>query len=146
MKKISILFGVLILFSCKSLKTNITKENNKSSEVSIIALIANPQKYHKKRITVKGYFSMEIEGTSIYLSKNDFEKNLFKNGIYLYLGYDSLKEMNIEEPYKGYVKIEGTFNKNLKGSYDYYSGGLENITKIERLYKKGSLTDEYDTD
>lgn len=146
MRKILILLVILNLLGCKSLNKNNSATNKKTEEVSLIAVIANPEKYHKKRIVIKGYFTMETEGQAIYVSKNDYEKGIFKNSIYLYIGYDSLKEMNIEEPYKGYVQIEGIFDKQSKGGYGFSSGGLRDITIIERLYKKGTLTDEYDTD
>lgn len=144
MKKVGLI--ILLVFSylqygCKPLGTE-DLANKKYEDVSLVSVIAYPDRYHKKNITLKGYFTMETEGQAIFISKNDYQTMIFKNAIYLYVDYKSISKMNIEEPYKGYVQIEGTFNKNLKGSYGFYSGGIENITKISRLYKKGSLSDE----
>ncbi|MEC4050179.1 hypothetical protein OX284_012115 [Flavobacterium sp. SUN046] len=148
MKKILIILVssfFILIYGCKPLDNN-TSVNKKSQEVSLISIIANPNKYHKKSIIVKGFFTMETEGQAIFISKNDYQTMIYKNAIYLYIGYDTLKQMDIEEPYKGYVQIEGVFNKNLKGSYGFYSGGIEKITKISRLYKKGTLNDELNMD
>lgn len=142
-KSVIISIFCLFLFGCKS--SNKTT-SIKPEEVSLVSIIANPDKYHKKNVTVMGYFTMETEGQAIYISKSDYQAAIFKNAIYLYIGYDSLKNMDIQQPYKGYIQIEGIFNKNLKGSYGFYSGGFENITKIRRLYKRGSSTDEFNMD
>ena len=37
--------------------------------VSLIRLIANPEKYHGKKIQVTGYINLEFEGDAIYLHK-----------------------------------------------------------------------------
>lgn len=143
MKKVLILFFVFGLLNCTSLNNNKIADD-KIEKVSIISIISTPKKYHNKKIAVKGYYTLETEGYAIYFSKNDYEKNIFKNGLCLYASFETLKELGIEEPYKGYVSIEGVFNKNILGSHDLYSGSIQEITKIERLYKKGSLSDEYD--
>lgn len=146
MRKTLIILIILNLFGCKSVNEFNSTQTNKAHKVSLITLIANPKKYHKKTIVVEGYFSMETEGQAIFISKDAYQTMIFKNALYIYINYDSLKKMSIDEPYKGYVKIEGVFNKDLKGSYDFYSGGLENITNITRLYKKGSSTEEFNMD
>lgn len=146
MRKILITLIVLGFLGCKSAKNSTSIVKDKAESISLISLIANPEKYHKKTVIVEGYFTMETEGQAIFISKNDYQTMMFKNAIYLYINYNSLKEMNIEEPYKGYVKIEGVFNKDLKGSYSSYSGGLEKITNISRLYKRGSSNDEFNMD
>lgn len=143
LKIVIIVFFYISIVGCKS-PSNQSVPLNNLNDTSIISVIANPNAFHKKIIKVKGYFTMETEGQAIYFSKNDYEKAIFKNALYLYISYDSMKQMGIEQPYKGYVEIEGTFNKNSLGSYNFYSGGIENIVKINRLYKRNSQTDEFD--
>ena len=70
----------MILSNCKTLNT----EGKKSERVSLIAVIANPEKFHKKKIIVEGYFIMESEGDAIYVSKNDCTNMIYKNGIFLF--------------------------------------------------------------
>ena len=143
MNKIKRIF-ILIIFGFSLINCKSSSNHKISLYTSIISIIANPKDFHKKTIIVQGYFTMETEGQAIYLSKNDFEKNIFKNALYLYIPYGKIKEMGIELPYKGYVEIQGTFNKNSLGSYGFFSGGIEDISKINRLYKKGSKTEEFD--
>jgi hypothetical protein len=139
-------FMFLLISSCKIGKTERSMSNYNSKDISIISVIANPDNFHKKVIHVKGYFTMETEGQAIYFSKNDYEKAIYKNALFLYIPYEKIKEMGIELPYKGYVEIEGTFDKNSLGSYNFYSGGIKSITEISRLYKRNSQTDELDMD
>jgi len=146
MKRILIILIVLGFFSCKPVNNNVSIAKNKAEKVSLISVIANPKKYHKKTIIIEGYFTMETEGQAIYISKNDYETMMFKSALYLYIDYSTLKEMKVEEPYKGYIKIQGVYNKDLKGSYDFYGGGIEKITSISRLYKRGSSNDEFNMD
>jgi hypothetical protein len=141
MKKSIIL---IVAFLALSFKT--TERKQEAENISIITVIANPEKYHKKTIQIQGYFTNEKEGTAIYLAKNDFQNLIYKNGIYLYIPDNAMEKFKIELPHQGYVTITGVYNKDKKGSYNFYSGGLENITQIDRMYKRGSLRDEYNMD
>ena len=135
--KYLIVLTSLLFFSCSSIN-NKAKSNEKSEKISMIQLISNPEKYHKKRIRIEGYFYIEREGNAIYVSKSDFENLIFKNGIYLNISTEFLKSQEIEQPYKGYVSIEGIFNKDKLGTYNFYSGTIEDVISITRLYKRGS--------
>lgn len=147
MRKILIIFFLAInLFGCKAVDKNISNLNEKAEKVSLISVIANPEKYHKKNIIVEGYFIMETEGNAIYVSKADYSNMLNKNAVYLFTDFDFLKKMGIEAPYRGYVSIEGIFNKDIKGSYDFYSGTFEEVKNISRMYKRGSVNDELNMD
>jgi len=139
MKTIKYLLFLFMLFGCFS-----TKEiADETKYVSIISLIANPEKYDNKRVNVSGYFNLTKDGEAIYNTKIDFENGLFKNAIYLSINYDRLDKYNIGSPYRGYVQIEGVFNKYPNDIKSYFSGRLSDITKIKRLYKIGSDSDEF---
>jgi hypothetical protein len=129
--------------ACKTKKTDekvITFE-----KVSLVNVISNPEKYHKKAIEVKGYFIMESEGDAIYLSKEDCSNMIYKNGIFLFTSKEALSEMGLKPPFKGYVKLRGVFNKNILGSYNFYSGTFDKVIEVSRLLKKGT-TNEYNFD
>lgn len=140
------MLAILFFCHCSTTKTSISSDNNKAQKISMITLLSNPEKYDKKNIIIDGYFTFEKDGVAIYVNKTDYENLLYKNGIYLSITKDFLVNQDIQEPFKGYVTIEGTFNKDKLGSYNYFSGTLENIISISRKYKKGSLTDEYNMD
>lgn len=140
MKNLIAFLLVLILGSCSTInKENSTK---KVEEISLVALISNPEKYHKKRIQIQGYFSYEHEGNAVYINKCDWENLLSKNGVYLQITSDFLEKEGIEKPYKGYVLIEGIFNKDKFGFGGLFSGTFEEVTSIYRLYKRGGENGE----
>jgi hypothetical protein len=52
-----------------------------AEKISLIQLIANPEKYDGKVIEVKGFLSLEFEGNALYLQKDDYEYFNRKNGV-----------------------------------------------------------------
>jgi len=135
-----LLFSFLFLFfGCFSSK----KDACETKYVSIISLIANPEKYNNKKVNISGYFNITRDGEAVYNTKVDFENGLFKNAIYLSINYNELYKFNIEPPYRGYVQIEGIFTKYPDRFKSHFSGRLSNITKIKRLYKIESDSDEF---
>ncbi|MCL5990660.1 MAG: hypothetical protein M1419_00975 [Bacteroidetes bacterium] len=100
--------------------------------VSMISLIANPEKYHGKIIRVVGYLYLEFESNGIYFHKEDFDKGTF-NGFWVSipLNYKTpYKKLQIEFNHK-YVIIQGTFDMNDKGHLGDWYGSIKYITSIE---------------
>ncbi len=137
-KNILLIIILLVTFGCKS----VTEKSN-AERISIIELIGNPKKYHKKKVEIQGYFTNENEGTAIYISKNDFQTAIFKNAVYLYYSQEAMQKFEIEPPFQGYVTIVGIYNKDKKGSYNFFSGGFEEVISIQRMYKRNGINDEY---
>ena len=124
----------ILFFSIKgfSQKDTIAKpkevEQRKEAEyVSIISLIANPEKYDGKRIHVSGYMSAEFEGTAIYLSREDFDNNIYKNSVFLLIG----KGDKYQFFHKEYVTLEGTFIIG-GGHMSMFSGMIKDIDYIRK--------------
>lgn len=125
---------LLIFCSIKTFAQNDTiskprqiKERPKSEDVSIISLIANPEKYYGKRVTVRGYMITEFEGTAIYLSREDFDNKIYKNSIFLLIG----KGSDYQYYNKEYVGLDGTFIKG-NGHMGLFSGMLKDISYITK--------------
>ena len=95
--------------------------------VSMIQLIANPERFDGKRVKVVGFVHFELESSSaVYLHREDFEHGLLLNR----LGADLRAEIA-----KGhaaindhYVLLEGTFRA---GEYGFSSGALVDITSAD---------------
>ena len=103
-------------------------EPKKQTEyVSIISLIANPEKYNGKRIGISGYMSAEFEGTAIYLSREDFDNRINKNSIFLLIG----KGENYQIYHKEYVSLEGTFIIG-GGHMGLYSGMIKDVEYVRK--------------
>jgi hypothetical protein len=52
-----------------SINANKTLSDSLVEEVSLIQLIATPERYHGKFVEVIGYMNLEFEGNAIYLHK-----------------------------------------------------------------------------
>lgn len=103
-------------------------EKHEEFNVSLIQLIATPEKYHGKKVLVIGYLNIEFEGNAIYLHEEDYKHGLDKNAFWV----DFSKEIKPEKYSKSYVIIEGTFNMNRQGHFGLFSGTIENITRLDR--------------
>jgi hypothetical protein len=131
--KLKLIIFLLIVCSLKTFAQNDTiqkpreiKARPKSENISIISLIANPEKYYGKRVTVSGYMSSEFEGTAIYLSRDDFDNRINKNAIFLLIDSD-----NYRFYHKEYVTLDGTFT-NGSGHMGLYSGMLKDVEYLRK--------------
>lgn len=95
--------------------------------VSMIQLIANPDKYDKQYIQVIGYLLLEYERTVLYTSSLDYEHSISHNAIQL-----KIPDMEIySKENKKYVLIEGIFNMKTYGRRGLmYSGSIEKINRL----------------
>ena len=125
MKKLYSLILVSIFFV-----TGCQTSSNENINVSMISLIANPEKYDNKMVTVIGVGNLEFEGNKVCLSKNDLDYHISGNCFWLELSeetpYEEAKNLNGK-----YVIIEGTFDVKNKGHFGRYSGTITNITRYE---------------
>ncbi|MBI4707625.1 MAG: hypothetical protein HY761_06845 [Candidatus Omnitrophica bacterium] len=125
MKKFIIILFFLsfILFETISFSQKMTRY---PLQISIINLIATPEKFHGEKILVSGFVQIDFEGNAIYLSKTDCEKIFTKNAIWLSI--DHIKEFdNFKE---GYATIEGVFDAMDNGHGDMFSGSIKKITRV----------------
>ena len=127
-------------------------DSNQILDVSIIQLIANPEKYHGKMVRIDGVADIDHHGLgALYLTKycwyNIVQSNalffglgrkfvddglwITDEGIWLTVVDDLVPLKDAEEKYNGkYVLIEGTFDMNYKGKRQQHVGGIINITRF----------------
>ena len=96
-------------------------------DVSMIQLIANPEKFHQAPVRVIGFAIIEFEGTAIYLSREFAEHGLTKNAVWI----DVQPLEQFEQYDKKYVLVEGVFDKDDRGHLNLFSGCLKHISRIE---------------
>ena len=113
------------------------RANQRAIGVSIINLIATPEKYHNKLVRVIGVGRIEFEGNTLYLSKDDYLYGVHKNAIWISVNYKALNttEKELEKWNGKYVILEGIFNKKNTGHMNMFSGSIENITRYD-LWEK----------
>ena len=108
-------------------------------EVSLVRLIANPDLYHDKPVRVEGFLNVEFEGTALYLSRDDSNYLINRNGLWISFGrdLDSWKTQGLspEKFKRRFVLIEGVFDKGFLGHMGAFSGGIREIWRVMELTK-----------
>jgi starvation-inducible outer membrane lipoprotein len=102
-------------------------------DLSMLALISNPQTYDKQRVRIKGFIHLEFEGNCIYLHEEDFTQHIEKNGLCLEFknqgAVDSIFKFSDH-----YVTIEGVFDSHNLGYMSMNSGCIKQITSLDVHY------------
>ena len=78
------------------------------NDVSIIRLIATPEKYQGSYVRIIGFVRLEFEGNAIYLSKDDERYAVYRNG--LWLNVPGEVWANAKQYDGKFCLLEGTFN------------------------------------
>jgi hypothetical protein len=138
-KYLILAFLTLTQISCaqKSEKSENTNTNNEpemeytsNHTLSLVNLIATPEKYHGKKVQIIGFLNIEFEGNGIYLHKDDYEHGIYSNGFWVSIDQKTGKTISNNKLNKSYVLIEGAFNMKQRGHMGLWSGEIENITRI----------------
>jgi hypothetical protein len=93
-------------------------------------LVANPTEFHGKIVRVIGFCRLEFEGNALYLHREDFERGITRNAVWLSVGWPVPKERR--QLSDEYVLVEGTFNGEAQGHMGLFSGELRSLTRMER--------------
>jgi hypothetical protein len=102
------------------------KANQNAISVSLITLIANPERYEGKVVRVIGFVQLEFEGNAIYVHEEDFRRAITDNALWLdvprgFRGYEA----------GSYAIVEGTFTAKDRGHMGMFSGDIKNVTRLE---------------
>ena len=100
---------------------------------SLIELIARPELYDGKRVRVIGFVNFEFEGNGLYLSREDWEQSIYRNGIWLDppAGFESDSGPSTRRPNQQHVIVEGTFHAGRGGHFGMWSGSLDSVTRVD---------------
>ena len=108
-----------------------------AQSVSMIELIANPERFDGKDVIVIGYVHLDkpplYEETSdtVYIAESDHRHHISKNGLFLNVPTDSQLRKSFQDDY---AIIEGRFNKS-HGHMGLWSGTISNIQRLEKWPK-----------
>lgn len=94
--------------------------------VSMVQLIATPEKFDGKVVFVSGFLRLEFEGNCLYLHKEDYQHAITKNAVWVVR--NAVINAKGDTLNMHYVLVAGTFNARSKGHRDLNSGSLTNIT------------------
>ena len=104
-------------------------ESSEVRDVSMIQLIANPQQYDGTSIRLMAFLNLEFEGNALYLHREDFEKSLPSNAIWISLTDQQARTSARFS--KGYVLVEGVFSAKDRGHMGMFAGSIQKITRIQ---------------
>lgn len=126
-----LILSVIIFLLCGGM--TLFKKHHPIQEVTIIQLIATPEKYDGQRIRVVGVGNLEFEGNAIYLSKEDLSYRIYHA---VWLDFDNNTSLSYEKAkqYNGkYIIVEGIFDKDESGHMSLFHGAITDITRYELL-------------
>ena len=117
-----------IAFLLLALLCSVSQPSHAAESVSLIQLIANPNDYDGKFVSVIGFVSLEFEGKAVYLHQDDYKHGIWKNGLWIDVTDDILRKRRTFD--QKYVLVEGMFNAKGKGHLGLWSGTIETITSF----------------
>lgn len=91
-----------------------------AKEVSLIQLMGNPEKFDGKTVRVIGFLRLELEANVLYLHREDFERLILPNGIWIELTDAQLRSS--QKLSDNYAVVEGRFE--VREVYGIWSGSL----------------------
>ena len=97
------------------------------ADVSMVQLIATPERFHGKRVRFTGFVHFEFEGNGIFLHKEDHDQGIFNDGLWIERPAGST-------PNDVYVLVEGAFRADDRGHMGLFSGTLADVTRMERAF------------
>ncbi len=103
---------------------------NDSQDVSLIQLIANPEKYDGKQVRFIGFLRIEFEGNAIYFHREDYERGLGRNAIWVDIPSD-MKTSEKSATDKHYVICVGVFRASGHGHMGMFSGELSDVRRLQ---------------
>lgn len=138
---ISALLCVLIGIQCyekvlieSGSQEEIEPVNRYAIKVSMVQLLAAPEKYDGKLIRVIGVGNLEFEGNYLSLSKEDHTYHA-GNSIWIELDEKAVSYDEAQEHNGRYVIVEGVFDKDGRGHLGMFFGTIKNISRYELWYR-----------
>lgn len=98
--------------------------------VSLVELLANPERFHGRVVSVRGYVRLEFEGNAIYLSKESYEAGSRRDALWLTLAAASPLAKPGATFGPRYASVRGRFDAFDRGHFGMYSGALAEVTRI----------------
>lgn len=97
--------------------------------VPLVAVIANPERYHGKVVRVMGFLVLEYEDDALYLSKSDFDQLFTTNAVWVNGPKDT--EPAARRALSGkHVFLTGRFDADHRGHLGLFSGALVDVSEI----------------
>ena len=99
-------------------------------DVSLLQLIAQPERFDGKPIRFIGFLRIEFEGNAIYLHREDFDHGISRNGVWIDIPTDMTKHQK-DEVNLHYVICSGVFRAGDHGHMGMFSGAITNVRRLQ---------------
>lgn len=116
---LNVSFCVIILSIC------VAQQIPHAITVSMVQLIAAPDEYDGKTVTVKGFFSSGREGDGLFLGKADYENVVLENSIWI--RRPDPKVCDAQKLDQRYVEITGVFKKGFREQLGNPPSGIPHV-------------------
>jgi hypothetical protein len=100
--------------------------------ISLIQLIASPDRYEGKKVHVVGFVHLEFEGNAIYLHREDYKQGLTAKALWLSDPKCFTSTKHDKEFVSGYAIVTGIFTAEHHGHFDLFAGEIHDISQCER--------------
>jgi hypothetical protein len=117
---ICILFTILFVVPVKA---------EEPVDVTLVQLIANPEKFDGKLVRVIGFLRLEFEGNVLYLHREDYENAILGDGVWVDVTPEIAKQTKALNMH--YVLLEGIFSSSDRGHMGMWSGAIKKIRRAE---------------
>ena len=99
------------------------------TDVTLVQLIANPEKFDGKLVRTIGFLRLEFEGDVLYLHREDYENAILGDGVWV----DVTPAMSKQKATLNmcYVLVEGVFSSRDRGHMGMWSGTIKQIRRAE---------------
>ena len=101
--------------------------------VSIISLIATPERYHGQLVFLTGWVSIGYRTRAIYYSSERSRLDFGPDSIWLEFSEELTKTRKVDTYNGHYVMLKGVFDKDNHGEMGIYQGAITDIKHIEIL-------------
>jgi len=99
--------------------------------VSMVQLIATPKAFDGKKTQVCGFATIEFEGTSLYLTRDDMKYDINRNS--LWLDVRDWEEKRWTALHRRAICVYGVFKAADKGHRGAHSGAMHEIARVLAL-------------
>jgi hypothetical protein len=108
--------------------------------VSMIQLIATPERFDGHLVRIEGYSSLQFEEYAIYLSRTDYEDFNTNNSLWISFAESTIKSGKELKGFQGkLVLLEGTFVADCHGHMGGFSGCMNDVKRIDSMLNRVEL-------
>jgi hypothetical protein len=114
--------------------TTVTEGDHQPARiVSLAEVLAHPDTYHGKRVSVTGFYHGEFEGSSFAVDeiasrKWAYERSVWRGRVSTFADRSAIKDRN-----DSWLRVEGVFLRGPGGHLGLWPGVLDRITRIEPI-------------